>query len=123
MSANCIFTVRRSATQCIVGSVRLKINSTFKLRQAYVKFPCPYFYNILRENILQSKPALSKISPCKSIGLQPVLTVCELVEEMGEPYTSMIINDDQQEVTIFDLLISNLLYMFRATLPPIIRST
>jgi hypothetical protein len=36
---------------------------------------------------------------------------------------SIIINDDQQGATIFYLLISSLLYMFRATLSPIIRST
>jgi hypothetical protein len=31
--------------------------------------------------------------------------------------------DDQQDATIFYLFISSLLYMFRATLSPIIRST
>jgi hypothetical protein len=35
----------------------------------------------------------------------------------------IIINDDQQDATIFDLFISILLYMFRAALSPIIRST
>jgi hypothetical protein len=34
-----------------------------------------------------------------------------------------IINDDQHDATIFGLLISSLLYMFRAALSPIIRST
>jgi hypothetical protein len=37
--------------------------------------------------------------------------------------TSIIINDDQQVATILDLLISSLLYMFRAIYSPIIRST
>jgi hypothetical protein len=37
--------------------------------------------------------------------------------------TSIIINDDQQDAAIPDLFISSLLYMFRATASPIIRST
>jgi hypothetical protein len=35
----------------------------------------------------------------------------------------IVINGDQQVATIFDLFISSLLYMFRATLSPFIRST
>jgi hypothetical protein len=36
------------------------------------------------------------------------------------PNSKIIINNDQQDATIFDLFISSLLYMFRATSSPII---
>jgi len=69
MSVNRISTVWLSATRYIFVPVWLEINYTFILLQAYVKFPYPYFYKILTENILQRKPAVSKISPYKSIGI------------------------------------------------------
>jgi hypothetical protein len=42
---------------------------------------------------------------------------------LNPPEIIVIINYDQQDATIFDLFISNLLYMLRATPSPIIRST
>jgi hypothetical protein len=48
---------------------------------------------------------------------------CQCLTFMCPCTASIIINGDQQDATIFDLFISSLLYTFRATLSPIIRST
>ena len=68
-----VFPLYEALQRGLFGTVRLGINCTFILPQAEVKFPYPYFDSILTENNLQRKPALSKISPYKSIGLTYLL--------------------------------------------------
>jgi hypothetical protein len=49
--------------------------------------------------------------------------LCEAVQRTRGVKAHIIMNDDQQDATIFYLFISSLLYMFRANLSSIIRSS